>query len=36
MCRGAPSNPITVKNKNFMIEGKDILELSLKVKGSRD
>jgi hypothetical protein len=30
-----PSNPMTVKNRNCMIEGKDILELSLKAKGSK-
>ncbi len=31
-----PSNPMNVKNRSFMIEGKGILELSLKVKRSRD
>jgi hypothetical protein len=36
MCCGDPSKPMTVKNRNFMIDGKDILELSLNVKGSRD
>jgi hypothetical protein len=36
MCGGDPSKPMTLKNRNFMIEGKDILELSLKFKGSRD
>lgn len=31
-----PQNPMILKSRNFMLEGKDILELSLKDQGTRE